>query len=94
MTNQLERAQLFKELHVKGNPLVLYNIWDAKSAKLAQEIGNKAIATSSWAVAHSHGYLDGEAIPFELVLANLKRIIDNVNYRSQLISKLVMEKLL
>ena len=79
MTNQLEKAQLFKELHVKGNPLVLYNIWDAGSAKLAQEIGNKAIATSSWAVAHSHGYLDGEAIPFELVLANLKRIVAHVN---------------
>ncbi len=79
MQNQLEKAQLFKALHVKGNPLVLYNIWDAGSAKLAQEIGNKAIATSSFSVAHSHGYQDSETLPFELVLANLKRIVDNVD---------------
>ncbi len=79
MTNQSRKIELFKALHVKGNPLILYNIWDAGSAKLAQEIGNKAIATSSWAVANSHGYPDGETIPFELVLANLKRIIDNVD---------------
>ncbi len=79
MHNQLEKIQLFKALHVKGNPLVLCNIWDAGSAIAAQEIGSKAIATSSWAVAHSHGYLDGETLPFELVLANLERIVRNVN---------------
>ena len=79
MQNQLEKIQLFKDLHVKGDPLVLYNIWDAGSARLAKEIGSKAIATSSWAVAHSHGYQDSETLPFKLVLANLKRIVDNVD---------------
>jgi 2-methylisocitrate lyase-like PEP mutase family enzyme len=79
MQNQLEKIQLFKALHVKGNPLVLCNIWDAGSARAAQEIGSKAIATSSWAVAHSHGYADGEALPLELVLANLKRIVRDVD---------------
>ena len=78
MQNQLEKIQLFKALHVKGNPLVLYNIWYAGGAKAAQEIGNKAIATSSWAIAHSHGYQDGETPPIELVLANLKRILAKV----------------
>ena len=55
MNNQLQKLQLFKEMHNKENPLVLFNIWDAGSAKLASEIGSKAIATSSWSVAHSHG---------------------------------------
>ena len=78
MKSQMERANNFKELHTKGNPLVLYNIWDAGSAVAIQEIGSKAIATGSWAVAASHGLDDGENIKFELVLANLKRIISKV----------------
>jgi 2-methylisocitrate lyase-like PEP mutase family enzyme len=78
MKSQMERANNFKELHTKGNPLVLYNIWDAGSAVAIQEIGSKAIATGSWAVAASHGLEDGENIKFELVLTNLKRIISKV----------------
>jgi len=79
MNNQLKKLQIFKEMHNKDNPLVLFNIWDAGSAKLAAEIGSKAIATSSWSVAHSHGYQDGEQIPFDLVIANLERIIANID---------------
>jgi len=60
---QAEKAELFAKLHVKGKPLVLYNAWDAGSAKAILEAGAKAIATSSWSVAAAHGYRDGEAIP-------------------------------
>ncbi len=70
--------ELLKDLHVKGKPLILFNIWDAGSAKTIEKIGAKVIATGSWAVAAAHGYEDGEALPFDLVLANLKRIIANV----------------
>lgn len=73
------KAILFKELHIKGNPLILFNIWDSGSAKALDEIGVAAIATSSWSVASAHGYHDGENLPFELVLANLERIIANVS---------------
>lgn len=75
MTTQIERAHTLKNLHIKGDPLILYNIWDAGSAKALQEVGAQAIATGSWSVAAAHGYNDGEKIPFDLVLANLKRII-------------------
>ena len=75
---QIDKATLLSRLHVKGNPLILFNIWDAGSAKSIQEIGAKVIATSSWSVATAHGYLDGEELPFSLVLANLKRIIASV----------------
>ncbi len=44
-----------------------------------QEIGVKAIATSSWSVAASHGYEDGEKLSLDLALANLKRIIATVD---------------
>lgn len=76
---QLERANLLKNLHIKGNPLILFNIWDAGSAKAVQEIGAKVIATGSWSVAAAHGYDDGEKLPFDMVLANIQRIIASVD---------------
>jgi 2-methylisocitrate lyase-like PEP mutase family enzyme len=79
MTNQQERAQAFHALHVKGNPLILYNIWDAGSAKVLEEIGAKAVATGSWAVAAAHGFADRENLPFERALLNLQEIIASVS---------------
>ena len=75
MTTQAKRANAFKNLHIKGDPLILVNIWDAGSAQALQTSGAKAIGTSSCSVAAAHGYEDGEKIPFDLVLANLKRIL-------------------
>src|ERR1051325_4950226 len=51
-----EKATRFAELHVKGAPLLLYNAWDAGTAKSILDAGAKAIATSSWAVAEAQGY--------------------------------------
>lgn len=79
MKTQIERASLFKNLHIKGDPLILFNIWDAGSAQALQEIGAKAIATGSWSVAAAHGFDDGERLSFELALANVTRIISAVN---------------
>jgi 2-methylisocitrate lyase-like PEP mutase family enzyme len=72
--NQNDKAARFAELHVKGNPLVLYNAWDAGSAKAIKAAGAKAIATSSWSVAEAQGYQDGEAIPVALVTEIVGRI--------------------
>lgn len=79
MKNQVERALEFNNLHTKNDPLILFNIWDAGSAQALQEIGAKAIATGSWSVAAAHGYEDGEKLPLDLAIANLKRIIAKVN---------------
>jgi len=70
-----QHAQYFASLHVKGNPLVLYNAWDAGSAKAIAAAGSRAIGTSSWAIAAAHGYEDGEAIPFPLVEQVIGRIV-------------------
>lgn len=78
MNNQMERAQYLQSLHIPGKPLILFNCWDAGSAKVIQEAGAKAIATASWSVAASHGFEDGEKVPFELVVENLKRIVSVV----------------
>ena len=57
--NQANKAKLFAKLHVKGSPVILYNAWDAGSAKAIVEAGAQAIATSSWSVAAAQGYEDG-----------------------------------
>lgn len=79
MKNQAERANEFAKLHVKGEPVILFNVWDAGTAKAVEEIGGKAIATGSYAVALANGYEDGEKIPMELAIANLERIVAAVD---------------
>ena len=74
MPTQFEKAQAFHALHQAGNPLVLYNIWDAGSAKAVAEAGAKAIATGSWSVAVAQGYEDGEKLPLDRVMRTAKQI--------------------
>ncbi|HSE43295.1 MAG TPA: isocitrate lyase/phosphoenolpyruvate mutase family protein, partial [Acidobacteriota bacterium] len=56
--NQVERANLFTKLHIPGDPVILFNIWDAGTARAVQEAGAKALATGSWSVAAAHGFED------------------------------------
>jgi len=76
--NQKEKAEAFNNLHVKRAPVILFNIWDAGSARTLEQAGAKAIATGSWSVAAAQGFEDGEKIPLDLVLANIKRIAGSV----------------
>jgi 2-methylisocitrate lyase-like PEP mutase family enzyme len=77
--NQTEKAKRFAELHVKGKPLLLYNAWDAGSAKAILAAGAPAIATSSWSVAEAQGYRDGEGIPIVLAEQIVARIAATVD---------------
>ncbi|MEQ1498333.1 MAG: isocitrate lyase/phosphoenolpyruvate mutase family protein [Novosphingobium sp.] len=65
----------FKALHIAGDPLVLFNIWDAGSAKAVAAAGAKAIATGSYGVAEAQGFKDGEDFSIEDALRNLERIV-------------------
>jgi len=76
---QAEKAQHFKSLHQKGAPLVLYNIWDAGSAKALEEAGAPALATGSWSVAGAQGYGDGEVLPLDFLLQIVERITATVS---------------
>lgn len=76
--NQSEKVARFTELHRKGNPLLLYNAWDAGSAKSIFDCGAKAVATSSWSMARAQGYRDGEMIPFSLIAQLTERIVKTV----------------
>ena len=75
---QAEKFRRFAALHVPGNPVVLYNIWDAGSAQAAVRAGSKALATGSHPVASAHGWPDGEKVPIEFALANAARIVEAV----------------
>jgi len=75
MRSQAEKAGLFRSLHEGGHPLVLFNIWDAGSARTVADSGASALGTASWAVAAAHGHADGERIPLDWVLDNLTRIV-------------------
>ena len=72
--NQNEKAELFGALHRKGSPVVLYNIWDAGTAKAVADAGAKALATGSWSVAAAHGYADGEKLPMSVLVETAKSI--------------------
>jgi 2-methylisocitrate lyase-like PEP mutase family enzyme len=72
MTNKI---QDFAALHIPGNPLILYNIWDAGSAAAVARAGAKAMATGSWGVAGAHGLGDGEKLPLDTALATLAEIV-------------------
>lgn len=75
---QQEHAEAFRALHVKGDPVVIYNIWDVGTAKAVAEAGAKAIATGSSPVAAARGFADGENMPLELLLDNVERIVEAV----------------
>jgi 2-methylisocitrate lyase-like PEP mutase family enzyme len=64
----------FARLHVKGDPLVLYNCWDAGSAAAAERAGAKAVATGSAPVATALGYKDGQDVPLEVALDSARRV--------------------
>jgi len=74
MTDQKAKFDQFAALHVPGDPVVLFNIWDVGSALAVQGAGAAAIATGSHSVAHASGFEDGEAAPLDLVVDNAARI--------------------
>lgn len=71
----MTKVEAFRALHIPGDPLVLFNIWDAGSARAVAEAGAAAIATGSYGVAEANGFKDGETLPLEFALENLRRIV-------------------
>ncbi|MDQ3079889.1 MAG: isocitrate lyase/phosphoenolpyruvate mutase family protein [Pseudomonadota bacterium] len=67
--------ETFAALHVPGDPVVLYNVWDVGSALAVVAAGAKALATGSHPVGDAAGFGDGEKVPMEFVFANARRIV-------------------
>lgn len=79
MTELAAHASTLRDLHQRGNPLVLPNVWDAATAGLVAEAGFPVVATSSSAVANSLGFPDGEQAPAGEVFAAVRRIANAVD---------------
>ena len=75
MEKQRRRAELFRGLHTKGTPLVLYNVWDVGSALAVASSGAPALAMSSSALSASHGLEDGQLLPLPVLLETAASIV-------------------
>jgi len=71
--------QRFAALHVPGDPVILYNIWDTGSARAVAAAGAKALATGSHPVGDASGFGDGQKVPLDFVFANASRIMAAVD---------------
>ncbi len=81
MTNQntlRDRALAFRALHVPGRPLILPNAWDAASARIVEDAGASAVATTSAGLAWALGVPDGDQLDRERALEALVRITATV----------------
>jgi 2-methylisocitrate lyase-like PEP mutase family enzyme len=73
------KFESFAALHVPGDPVILYNIWDVGSALAVVKAGAKALATGSHPVGDASGFGDAHQVPLDYVFANAKRIVDAVD---------------
>src|ERR1700749_1547369 len=71
---QVRKAEVLRGLHGGGKILILANAWDVASARLFEEMGFPAIATTSAGIAASLGYADGQQISRDEMLDVVERI--------------------
>jgi 2-methylisocitrate lyase-like PEP mutase family enzyme len=75
---QKSKAEAFRRMHLQKPILVLPNAWDGASARIFEEAGFNAIATTSAGVAHTAGYADGQIIPLDDMITIVKWIVHSV----------------
>jgi 2-methylisocitrate lyase-like PEP mutase family enzyme len=76
---QAQKAEILRKLHIEPRILVLPNVWDVASARIMEELGYPAIATTSAGVAFSRGYSDGQVISRDEMLDVVSRVANAVN---------------
>ncbi|MFF5757259.1 isocitrate lyase/phosphoenolpyruvate mutase family protein [Streptomyces longwoodensis] len=70
-----DRALAFRALHVPGRPLVLPNAWDTASARLVEDAGAAAVATTSAGLAWALGAADGDRLGREAALRAVADVV-------------------
>ena len=76
---QAKKAETLRKLHAGPRILVLANAWDVASAKIVEDLGLPAVATTSAGVANSLGYSDGQRISRDEMFDVVGRIARAVN---------------
>ncbi|GAA5006899.1 isocitrate lyase/phosphoenolpyruvate mutase family protein [Kitasatospora paranensis] len=79
MTTQQDKAALLHDLHRRGEPLVLANVWDALGARLVAAAGAPAIATASASASWSLGVPDHEGLDLADAVALIGRVARTVD---------------
>jgi len=78
LDQQTKKASAFRAMHSGKEILLLPNVWDVASARIVEEVGLGAIATTSAGIAFSLGYPDGQKISREEMMAAVARIARSV----------------
>jgi 2-methylisocitrate lyase-like PEP mutase family enzyme len=76
---QKKKAETFRAMHMGETPVLLANVWDVASARIVEDTGLPAIATTSAGIAFAQGYPDGQKILGAEMIAAIARIVDAVN---------------
>ena len=78
---QQDLAARFRAHHAPGNAtlLVLPNAWDAMSARLVEEAGAHAIATTSAGISWALGYPDGQGLSRDAMVNAVRTIVRAVS---------------
>jgi 2-methylisocitrate lyase-like PEP mutase family enzyme len=71
---QKKKAETFRAMHTGGDAVLLPNVWDAASARIVEDAGFPAVATTSAGVAFAQGFPDGQKIPSQQMFAAIARI--------------------
>jgi 2-methylisocitrate lyase-like PEP mutase family enzyme len=70
---QKKKAEAFLAMHHAADPLLLVNVWDIASARIVEEAGFPAIATTSAGIAFAQGYPDGQKIHADRMFARIAK---------------------
>ena len=71
---QRKKAEAFRSMHTAEGVVLLPNIWDAATARIVEESGFAAVATTSAGIAFAQGFPDGQKIPSEQMMAAIATI--------------------
>lgn len=75
---QKRKADALRALHHAAKPLLLVNVWDIASARIIEQAGFPAVATTSAGIAFSEGHPDGQHIHADRMFARIAQIAGGV----------------
>jgi len=68
------KAEAFRAMHSGPEVLLLPNVWDVASARIVEDAGFPAIATTSAGIAFAQGFPDGQKIPADCMMSAIAAI--------------------
>ena len=74
-SEQPKKAEAFRAMHTGTGAVLLPNVWDVASARIIEEAGFEAIATTSAGIAFAQGFPDGQKIPAEQMITSIAHIV-------------------